>query len=268
MVIATECSSIKDSLLAFFGDQISVSSVRNLCVVSVPIESIDGLSVDVFVEPKPPDFFVVHDAGKAISALECRGVSLGDAREESLAVVAGRYGVAFDDGMFQIGCKRQSLSRAVISVAQCASIAKLDLLRAKQVIEGHPTKLRVYAAVVDWAQSRRARVDADVPVDGATKQHTFDFVAQPNDGNAIAISVLSPGQSSQARAERYGYFVHDISGSAQYHWNRIAVLDRPADWSDRARSLVRRFATRVVDAAQSSAQINAAVSSALDEAAA
>jgi len=59
----TYCHSLKDSLLAYFGNEIQITESREGCILVLPTKTIDDRFVAVFVERKTPDYFLVHDAG-------------------------------------------------------------------------------------------------------------------------------------------------------------------------------------------------------------
>ena len=53
-----------------------VSDHDGRCVVSLPIETLDGRFVDVYVEFKAGGHVVVHDGGKTVSELYAQGIHL------------------------------------------------------------------------------------------------------------------------------------------------------------------------------------------------
>src|ERR1700719_3376144 len=100
----TNCNSIRESLVGFFGREVRVSEAQDGCVL-VPGKTLDDRSTAIFVDRKTPDYFVVHDAGKTASELFAQGIHMTENREEAFVNMAERMGAIFADGTFQIGCK-------------------------------------------------------------------------------------------------------------------------------------------------------------------
>ena len=144
------CSSIRHSILSSFDDELEVSSFQDYCVVTLPIKTVDDRFLDVYVEPKPPDFYIVHDGGKTEAELYTQGLHITDSRMGLLKALAVQFGATFDGGVFTISCRSTSLHKAVLAIGQCASLAVRDILSHSPVVEEEPVKSRVRRTLDSW----------------------------------------------------------------------------------------------------------------------
>jgi hypothetical protein len=239
------CNSIRDSLLAYLGKQISVHTVDSDCIITVPMNTLDNRWVDVTVEEKSPGFFLVHDSGKASDELFLQGVSISDKKSDIFRTIANRYAVDLDDGRFLVGCKADHLQHSIWAIAHCSSLAMGELLRHKPSVEDEAVRAAVGNIITSWGSERNVRVQKNVSALGQTAQHVFDFIA--DDGNSkIAVNVLNPGQSSIGRAQRYGFQGLDLRDS-HTSFRNLAVLAHPEVWSESAKSIVGKMANRTVE---------------------
>lgn len=239
------CSSLKDSLLTYLAEQTSAHDINGDCALTVPINTIDNRWVDIMVENRGPDFYLVHDSGKAVDELFLQGVAQSDQRSDLLKSIARRYGVSVEDGRFITGCPTGKLQHSIWAVAHCSGMAMGEILRHKPNIETEIVKTAVGDIVAEYGAERHIRVQPNVSAKGNTSNHSFDFIV---DGatEVVAINVLNPGANAKARAERYGFQGFDLQ-QTHSSYQRLAVLANPSDWSSEARRLVDRFATRTVE---------------------
>src|SRR5262245_24721389 len=124
---ADKCQSIRDSIVRFVVEHTVVEEMRNLCVATIPIPTVDGRLVDVFIEIKIGDSMLVHDGGKAANELIIQGIELTDAINHSCSLLASTFGVCWRDETFEANCKPESLNRAVMGVATCSALATFHL---------------------------------------------------------------------------------------------------------------------------------------------
>ena len=101
----TNCHSIKSALAAHLATHISVEQINDMCVISLPFETIDRRWVEVFVEPRAADYFWIHDGGKAINELILQGMKVTPSVERGLTMIASRFGISYSEEMFQTGAK-------------------------------------------------------------------------------------------------------------------------------------------------------------------
>ncbi len=57
----TNCQSIRDSVAAYLAGSTTMSQRPDSCIITLPIPTLDGRLVDVFVEGTLADYVVVHD---------------------------------------------------------------------------------------------------------------------------------------------------------------------------------------------------------------
>ncbi len=123
------CHSIRESLLTFFGQQVEVSAVDQNCVLTLPLKTLDDRYIEVFVESTVGDYVMVHDGGNAVAELFLQGIHMNDTRETQMRRIARRYGAAFENNTFTIGCRPAVVNTAILAIAQCASLAVFDVLK-------------------------------------------------------------------------------------------------------------------------------------------
>lgn len=240
------CSPIREMFLAGVSENTTAQNFRDTsCVVSVAIPTVDGRNVDIFIEPRNADFYLVHDGGKAFNEMILQGEQVTAATEQRFTMIAKAYGVNFLDEMFQGACKIDRLYSVAIGVAMCSSIAVADLACHFQSTEDEPVRDQVEVALRAWAK-RHAKLSRDEKIIGTIKQHTFDFVARAKGQVPICISVLSPGSSSVGTAERFGFKVQDISGTKVKEWPKLVIEARADAWSKPARRIIDKCADLVV----------------------
>ncbi len=241
-----DCQSIRESILQHLGEATSVERSGELCIVTLPIRTVDNRLVDVFVESRQADFYLVHDAGKAANELILRGINITNAMNRNYSLLADRFGVKWSDEMFQTGCKMNHISVSAFAVAMCSSMATLDLLGFVAQPEEDTPRNQFGVALRSWSKSKKA-VKESVPVKGAWKQHSFDFVYYPKAGQPIAISVVSPGGNAIASADRAAFRAKDLVGTDFEQWRKVIVQADAQAWSSPALSLLSKCSDLIIE---------------------
>lgn len=246
-MLADKCESIKSSIQNFLSEQTIVETAGDLCVVTIPIPTVDGRLVDVFVERKLGDTLLVHDAGKAANELIINGVDITDSIDQRCDLLAQSFKVSWTDETFQKICKGDQLNQAVMSVAACSSLAMFNLIGHQALPEENPVRGQFGQVLKTWARGR-AKIKEQVIVEGRSTQHTFDFVIQPKShGRPVSISVLLPTGGSRAAAERFGFRVGDLQGKPEYQWKRLVVEAKSEQWSSKAKRIINQYADQVIE---------------------
>lgn len=240
----TSCSELRTSLIRKLNDEVETSIIAGQCVFTIPIRSLDDRYIEVFVERKLGDQYRVHDAGITTSHLFAQGVHITERKSGLFEELARRLGVLYVRGSFEISCRKELVDGAILAIGQCASIATFELAEHVPVVERESVKQRVFRSL---EQSRRDYVQSigtNIAVKGRKTRHTFDFVRFSNEPrfNTVAVQVLSPSNSPQAQAERYGFLVLDSEDVPPYNtWKRLAVVTRAENWGDRSLKLVNEL---------------------------
>jgi hypothetical protein len=246
--MSAKCQSVRDSLAAYLLGATIGDQVGDTWVVTLPIPTIDGRFVDVFIEPRLADYFLVHDGGKAANELILQGVKITDSVKDYFSEVAKRLGVSYADEMFQSGGKQGDLSQIILAVGTCSSLAMGQLVGHVAVATEEPTRGKFEQALRHWAK-KRASVTSDVAVNGRRAKHQFDFVAAPKAGRhaPIAVSVISHGGNPLGAAQRFGFKAADLDSTPYEKWPRVAIEDRSELWSPEAKNIVRSCADVVIE---------------------
>ena len=130
------CSSIKSAVVAAWTANTSVKTRGLTCVLTLPIQTLDGRFVEVFVEQKFGDSLLVHDAGKTVGELHVQGMHWTDSRRAILKGIAERFRVQLDErGVFQTLCKKNAVQQAVLAISQCASVGMFEAAQHQPVID-------------------------------------------------------------------------------------------------------------------------------------
>jgi hypothetical protein len=246
---ALTCHSTRESLMAYLASATSVAKVGNSCVATLPIPTVDGRLVDVFVEDTLGDYFVVHDGGKAVNELILQGLRVTDSIAEHFVALATRFGISFTDEMFKATVRSPEIQSMILAVGMCSGLAMGQLVGHVPMAVEEPLRNQFGHTVRGWAK-KRFRVAGDVTVKGQYAKHRFDFVAYPKQHQAptVAMSVLLPGSNSLAAAERFGFKTTDLKSSKKYRdWRRVAIQGRSELWSFEARTLLQRCADVVIE---------------------
>jgi hypothetical protein len=220
--------------------------------VVLPLQTLDGRSVEVFIEEKIGDFVLVHDSAVPVTQLYLQGMHLTDGRRKSLEEVARRYGASLDDrGRFQIACRRDVVSDAILRIAQCASLAMYDVIHHLPVFDEEPIQAKVRRTLSSWKQSH-FEIAFQVPVKGATSaaRHIFDSVAHSREKNfrTVAVKILTFGYGPTVQADRYGFLALDIDRMKPYNdWMRLAVVSKADQWPESALKIVRTLSNRTLE---------------------
>lgn len=269
-MIALNCQTTRECLMGYIASATAVTQIGETCVATLPIPTVDGRLVDVFVETTLGDYFVVHDGGKAINELILQGVKITDSITQHFDALARRFKIAYIDEAFKTTVRSADVQATILAVGMCSSLAMAQLVGFIPVAAEEPLRNRFGLAVRGWAK-KRFRVAHDVTVRGGYSQHKFDFVAYPKHTRAptVAMSVLLPGSNSLAAAERFGFKTTDLESKRVYRdWRKVAVQGRSESWSAEARALLQRCADVVIELPDESKLDRQAVKDKLDLAAA
>lgn len=247
--MATNCQSLKATLLDFLGTGINVAEIRDYCVLTLPQKTLDDRLVSVFVQEKMPGFFLVHDGGKAAAELFAQGIHVTDLKLQTLEELAERYGATFAHGAFRIGCKTDELNTAILSIAQCATLSTWHILGHKPSFTEEPVLHRVGAAIRAWDAPYVKEVRERVKVPGRKTQHVIDFVSFPLNvvGTPIGVKVVRPSDNPLEQARGFGFMAYDLENTPYETWARVAVVTKADEWTDTALELVRASAAGTVE---------------------
>jgi len=95
-----QCQSIRDSLAAYLLESTIAEQIGDACVITLPIPTVDGRVVGVFIEPRVGDYFLVNDGGKAVNELILQGIKITDSVKEYLAALARNFDIVYTNEMF------------------------------------------------------------------------------------------------------------------------------------------------------------------------
>jgi len=244
------CSSIKTSLIDFLRTQVEVASFTDRCVITLPIKTLDDRLVDVVVERKLSDFFVVHDAGKTLNELFVQGISITDIKKTHLEAMARQFGVELSGEVFKIGCKIDKLQNAILAISQCSTLAMFELLSHRPEVEEEPLSSRVGRSLKKWQPSFVKSIERHVAIRGKKFPHYFDFVTFAEDEkqhHTTAVKLLPPTYSGTVQAERYAYLVLDIEETFFNAWARLAVVTKVETWPLPALEMVRGLSKEILE---------------------
>jgi hypothetical protein len=246
---ALKCDYVRKSLTNYLASTTAVSQIGDSCVVTLPVPTVDGRLVDVFIETTLGDYFVVHDGGKAINELILQGVSITDSVTQHFDALARRFQISYTDETFKTTVRSGDVQSVILAVGMCSGLAMAQLVGHIPVAVEEPIRDQFGHAVRGWAR-RRFKISGNVVVRGDYAQHRFDFVAYPKQSKAptVAMSVLLPGSNSLAAAERFGFKATDLQSIKKYRgWRKVAVQGRSESWSGEAKALLQRCADVVIE---------------------
>lgn len=246
---ASLCESIRDSVVRYLLETTILQSVGETCAVTLPIPTVDGRIVGVFIEPRLSDYFIVNDAGKAVNELILQGVKITDSVKDYLAAIARGFRISYTDEMFQAAGKRDDLERMILAVGACSALAMAQLIGHITVPSEEPMREQFGRALRSWAR-KKFTVLSDVSVKGRHAQHRFDFVAAPLKHarkEPIMLSVLSPGSNPLAAAQRFGFKATDLESTQFGKRPKVAVEDRSELWTPEAKTILRNCADLVIE---------------------
>jgi hypothetical protein len=268
MMVLQDCSSIRDSLLSYIGEQTDVVELRDTCVITLPLRTVDDRWIDVYVEKRAADFYLVHDAGKTLTELISHGLRMTESKMNLLSGIADRFGAHIAEGAFTVGCKIDGVQAAIMAIGQCASLGMLDLLKHSPNFAQIPLISIVGKQLDVWATDK-ALVSSRVEVEGQNLQHTFDFVCHPFEPTKapIAITILKPSYTPMSHAKLYGYMVFDLSRTKCSRWKRVAILDKGSEWTPDSIELLEKHAQKVlsVSSAEDADKLQTELPRALDQ---
>ncbi len=243
------CLSIKESFARYFLKEVAVTPLRDSCVFTLPIMTLDQRYPDVFIEKKFEDTFWVHDAGTTVAQLYAQGIHVTERRASSLEAIAHRFGAEYAEETFQRISDAKSLESSVLAIAQCELMGMREILEHNPIIEQDPVDLRVKQALEQWRPAYIRDIHARFIVKGKKAKHSFDFVTFPTDSKhkSTALRILKPSSSPQAQAERYGFLALDIEGTTYGEWNRFAIITKAEQWTKGPRLLIRSLSTKTIE---------------------
>ena len=241
-----DCRQVKHSLLRFIDKELMVTPFPGHCTVTLPLMTLDGRYIDVHVEEVDEGRRVeVHDGGRAASELYAQGIHLAASKRAVFGALAKRYGARFDeeDDTFRMPTGSGDVQDAILAIAQCASLAMHDVLLHKPVAESVRVPSLVRRALASWTESTtKFDVYREYLLEGVPSKaaHRFDYLAVPTEEGArqVAVQVLSRSFAPRVQAERYGFMVLDIRGTAYDSWPRIAVVSNAKMWGQASLDLV------------------------------
>lgn len=247
----TTCRSLKDSLLTFLGQQVEVSAVEHRCILTLPLKTLDGRYLEVFVDQTVGDDYVlVHDGGNAVAELFLQGIHLTSTRESQMRQIAKRYRANFIANSFSVGVKHEKVNDAILAIAQCSSLAMFDVIKHEPVIEEEPI-LALVKRTLRLYRPEEVEMRYRVPVTGsaARADHSFDAVAfsRVTGRKSVAIKTLGTAYTPHVQNERYGFLALDIRGTDYDKWPRLAVVAKSDRWSRDELALVRRLSSKTLE---------------------
>lgn len=246
-MVATDCNSIEQAVSDHLSAHISAHQLHGACVITIPFMTLDKRWVDVFIEPRHVDFFLIHDGGKAVNELILQGIKITPSIEKDFASLANRFGVTYGDEMFQTGAKIAHLPVNACAVGMCSALAMMPLLEHEPMTEEQTLESRIGTALRRWGRNR-AKIQENEHLQGKVKQHVFDFVIHPQRKQPVTVSVLNPTTAgSLSAAERFGFKAQDLTETRYGKWKRIAVEAKAETWSRDARKIVETFAHEVIE---------------------
>jgi hypothetical protein len=218
--------------------------------LTLPIRTIDGRFVEIFIEQKFGDSLLVHDAGKTAGELHLQGLHWTESRRTILASIAAKFGVSIDSkGVFQVACKADTVADAIISVSQCAAVGMFEIAQHFPVIEEEPVASQIKRTMLRW-KPQFLDVANNVRIRGANgAEHLFDSVAHHKDAKhrTVAIKALPFGYGARVQADRYGFMVLDVKDTEYDKWRRLAVISQVERWPIASLKIVRRFSADTLE---------------------
>lgn len=243
------CNSIRDNLAAYFAEQTEVTTLNDRCVITLPLKTLDDRYQDVYLDPKLGDYVLVYDGGNSAAELFTQGIHPTDKQTSLFKAIARRYGATFNAGIFQIACAPQdSVEDAIFAVAQCASLAMIEVASHQPLVEDEPLVARVGRALAKW-KPEYVDIQRNYKFRGTRAEHSFDFVSftRRRGTRNVAVELLAPtGGNPRAQAERYGFLALDSERRAPGKWPRIAIVSRVEEWTPPALELVTSLSTEVI----------------------
>jgi hypothetical protein len=246
----TYCSSLRDALLVRFANELEVSSQGDACIVTLPFRTADHRFIDVYVEPVAGSGFTyVHDAGKSTAELFVQGIHENESQTAVMKGIARTYDAYFQNGRFQIICKNiVEIENAVLAIAQCASLAMVEVVTHEPKIEDEPLTVRVGRALQQW-QPTYVEIERRHVVRGTTGvEHMFDYVSRPLIANArtVAVKLLPPSVGPSWQVSRYALLALDIRGREAEQWPRVAIISKADDWTQKSIDIVRSLSSETI----------------------
>ncbi len=246
--MATNCHSLKATLLDFLASSIEITASRECCVLTLPHKTLDDRFASVFVQEKMPGFYVVDDGGKTSAELFAQGIHLTDVRADVLEELAKRFGATFVQGTFRVGCQADKLNEAIVSIGQCATLATWYVLGHKPRFDEEPILHRIEAGMRAWKAPYEYELRSHYRAVGQKTEHVIDFVTFPRSTvphSPIGVKVVRPSDNPLEQARGYGFMAYDLANTP-FDWPRLAVVTRADEWTQTALDLIYASATAVI----------------------
>lgn len=217
----------------------------------MPLKTVDDRYIDIWIDRIPgSNFIYVHDGGKNTAELFSQGIHSTDLQEDVFRALAKRHGVYFQDGRFQKPCLNDaSVHSAVMSVAQCAALAMLEVVKHEPKVEEEPLSGRVGRALRDWQPPSVEIRRRHLVVGRMGVEHFFDFVSMPRTAavaRTVCIKLLPPSVGPSWQVSRYGFTVLDIEGTTEASWPRLAIISKSEEWPSRAVATIQSLSEEVI----------------------
>lgn len=246
-----DCLRMKDDLLRFIDSELTVSRFdEQHCIVTLPLMTLDGRYLDVHVEERDGSI-TVHDGGRTVSELYAQGVHMNTKRFGVFFDLARRYGAYFDrqDDAFRITGSGVNVQEAVLTIAQCASLAMHDVVNRRPTAGSVDVPYLVKRTMMQW-RTPDFNIHKDFPLVGTSGKavHHFDYLADPTKPGArkVAVQVLSRTVASHFQARTYGFLVLDLKGTDYDSWPRIAVVSGAVNWDRKSLEIVKSLSDRTI----------------------
>lgn len=242
------CSTIKTNLVSYLGNRVKVSTRKDGCVITLPITTSDHRRVSVIVE-RFGTGFIVHDGGKTTSELFCHGINATPGRQTLRQDVAQKFRVDMFGGTLRRHCQLAELEDAIFSVAQCAAMVMGELISHTPEVEEEGVGIRISKVLDAWRPSYIRSIERNVPVEGRTASHLFQFVSFPESGSYRTVAVKIVGNTHpKAQAERYGFLSLDLERVPMFgNWLRCAIIPHADQWPEGPLQLVRKLSDKTLE---------------------
>lgn len=240
------CEALRESVVSFMAGNTFAMSAGGACVITLPVLTVDGRWSDVFIESRMKNSLIVHDNGKAFSEMFMHGLSISDKAYRDFSDLAHKYAIHFsrEKERFETLCETGKAQDAIVRVATCSAVATRSLLEAQSVDDEDSAIAHVRIVLDSWIKRHKrkdVKITENTKMEGASKQHVFEFALHLADHPTTAISVLSPTVSAINTAERFGFKIQDLR-NARAQFRSVAVrVKRAGGWSKSAIKIIDHF---------------------------
>ena len=248
MMETLNCSKVHEQILAHWSENVLVENIRDRYAITLPILAIDNHFLTVYVESTVGDMFRVHDGGRTFSELYSRGIHLGGQRTESIRRIAERFGAQYSECVFQALCRQSDMQRTILTIAQCASITMVEILKHKPIFDKETIQSRTSRTLRKWQPDYIKDIKTNMEIRGSRYAHRVDFIANPEDQsrNSVIVKILKPTYSAEIQSRTYGFFALDIEHTYYSNWPRLAIISKVELWNESSVKLVKGFSEGTV----------------------